>query len=281
MRSTAALVMLLAGVSTAPAAAQVKLPRVKSPVAATAARAAGVPVATASGPTTGDVRFDDQVLEITPGVVDRLVKGLAAEQQVAARVEAQDLEAMDRENEAARAAHKRDRDAWEKRYKEWKRCMDGVGQRMEAAMGPAPTEADQKRLEAVAARVQAAKERGDMAEVMRLADSISKATMPMAQRSMEVSAAGTAEAKAKCGDEPREPPYPKPRQPLDYRSVREAGQQAAGMTDVQYSIVRERVVPFVVEPRSYGRMIYTEGEVETLKAKASLLEPYAEVLKRY
>jgi hypothetical protein len=281
MRPAFALALALAALTATPAAAQFKLPKVKSPVAATAARAAGVPVAAASGPRTGDVAFDSQVLEITPGVVDRLVKGLAAEQQVAARVEAQDLEAIDRENEAAKAAHRRDRDAWEKKYKEWKRCTEGVGQRMQAAMGPAPTEADQKQLEAVAARTQAAKERGDMAEVMRLVDSLSKATMPMAQRSMEVSAAGNAEARTKCGDEPKEPPYPKLKQPLDYRSVREAGQQAAGMTDVQYSIVRERVVPFVVDQRAYGRMVYTEGEIETLKAKAGLLEPYAEVLKSY
>lgn len=281
MRPTIALALALAAVTATPAAAQFKLPKVKSPVVGAAARAAGAPVATASGPKTGDVQFDEQVLEITPGVVDRLVKGLAAEQQMAARVEAQDLEAMDRENEAAREAHKRDRDAWEKKYKEWKRCTEGVGRRMQDAMGPAPTETDQKQLEAVAARAQAAKERGDMAEVMRLVDSLSKASMPMAQRSMEVSAAGNAEVKTKCGEEPREPPYPKLKQALDYRSVREAGQQAAGMTDAQYSILRERVVPFVVDQRSFGRMVYTDGEVETLKAKASLLEPYAEVLKSY
>jgi hypothetical protein len=281
MRPTLALALSFVALTATPAAAQFKLPKVKSPVAATVARAAGVPVATASGPKTGDVQFDSQVLEITPAVVDRLVQGLAAERQMAARVEAQDLEAIDRENEAAREAHKRDRDAWEKRYKEWKRCMEGVGQRMEAAMGPTPTEADQQQLEAVAARVQAAKDRGDMAEVMRIVDSLSRVSMPMAQRSMAVSAAGNAEAKTKCGDEPKEPAYPKLKQPLDYRSVREAGQQAAGMTDVQYSIVRERVVPFVVDQRSHGRMVYTEGEIETLKAKASLLEPYAEVLKSY
>lgn len=280
MRPTVALASLLAYLVVTPAAAQIKIPKVKSPVAA-AAQAAGAPVAPAAGPRTGDVQFDAQVLEITPASVDRLVKGLAAEQAMGARVEAQDLEAIDRENEAARKAHERARREWEPRYKEWKRCTEGIARQAEAAMGPTPTAADQARLEAVAERVRAAQARGDMAEVKRLADSIAAATAPMAQRAAAVGNAAPAEAKARCGEEPVEPPYPAMKTPLDYRSVREAGMQASGFTDVQYAILRERVVPFVVDQRSYGRMIYTDGEVETLKAKRPELEPYADVLRRY
>lgn len=280
MRPTVALASLLACLVAPPAAAQIKIPKVKSPVAA-AAQAAGAPAAPAAGPRTGDVRFDAQVLEITPASVDRLVKGLAAEQAMGARVEAQDLEAIDRENEAARKAHERARREWEPRYKEWKRCTEGVARQAEAEMGPAPTAADQARLEAVAERVRAAQARGDMAEVKRLADSLAAATAPMAQRAVAVGNAAPAQAKARCGEEPVEPPYPAMKTPLDYRSVREAGMQASGFTDVQYAILRERVVPFVVDQRSYGRMIYTDGEVETLKAKRPELEPYADVLRRY
>lgn len=280
LRPTIALTLLLAAVAATPAAAQFKLPKIKSPVAR-AAEAAGVPGARSGGPATGDVQFDSQVLEITPEAVDRLARGLAAEQEMAARVEAQDLHAIDRENEAARKAHERDRDAWEKRYKDWKRCNEGIGRRAEAAMGPAPSADDQKALEAVANRARAAKERGDMAEVMRLTDSIAKALAPGAQRMTTTANAAQAEAASKCGPEPQEPPYPTLKQPLDYRSVREAGMKASGYDDAQYSILRERVVPFLVEKRSFGRMVYTEGEVKTLEAKRPVLEPWADVLQRY
>lgn len=279
MRTTVLLACSLTALAAAPASAQVRLPKVPRPAAA---GAAGLPApAASSGPTTGAVRFDDEVLEITPAVVDRLVQGLAAEQAVGTRVEGQDLEAIEKENEAARKAHERARRDWEPRYKEWKRCVEGVGREAEAAMGPAPGEQDQARARAVAERIQAAHARGDVAEVKRLADSLTAANMPTAQRAMAASSAATSGAQAKCGEEPKEPPYPPMKQPLDYRDVREAGMKAGGFTDTQYGILRERVVPFVVGQRSFGRMVYTDREVETLKAKLPDLKPYEDTLKRY
>ena len=280
MRTSLALVTLLAGLVAAPASAQIKLPKVKSPVS-TAATAAGVPGASASkSPKSGQVEFDAQVLEITPANVDRLMKGLEAEQAMAARVDAQDLDAIDRENEAARKAHEGSRKEWEQKHKAWKQCGEGVARETEAAMGPAPTAQDQARLQAVADRVRAAQAAGNMAEVKRLTDSLVAAAAPMARRATEANAAAE-RGRTKCGDEPQEPESPPMKAPLDYRSVREAGLKASGFTDVQYSILRERVAPFVAEPSNYGNMVYTDDELATMKAKQPELKRFQHILQQY
>jgi hypothetical protein len=255
---------------------------VKNP-AASAASAAGVPGASAAasrGPNTGNVEFDAQVLEITPANVDRLMKGLEAEQAMAAKVDAQDLDAIDRENEAARKAHERARKDWEKQHGAWEQCGEGVARETEAAMGPAPTTQDQARLQAVAERVKAAQAAGNMAEVRRLTDSLVAASAPMARRAVEANSAAE-RGRAKCGEEPREPESPPMKTALDYRSVREAGMKASGFTDMQYSILRERVAPFVAEQPSYGNMVYTSGETETMKAKLPELRKYQATLQQY
>ena len=94
------------------ASAQVKLGgKLKS--VATKALPAAVSPASSGGVKTGAVTFDERVLEITAERIDQFMAGLDAEVEMAAVVNGQDLEAIDRANAAADAAHEKEMAVYE------------------------------------------------------------------------------------------------------------------------------------------------------------------------
>jgi hypothetical protein len=232
---------------------------------------------------TGSVRFDRQVLEITEPRLDQFMKGLAAEAQMAARIDAQDDEGIERRNRKAQEDYDRKQDEYQKKDEAWERCARPIEERSSTEMqsyGASVT--DSAAMQKVAQRIKAAQERGDMTEIQRLADSVGKASMAVANRSQVMAAGANDQISSTCGARPVEPERPTMEPMLGYQDVRRAGLEASGFDDGQYSILRERVLPFVVtNGKDSGGMIYTESEVTALQARLADLSKYVEVMKSY
>lgn len=121
-----------------------------------------------------------------------------------------------------------------------------------------------------------------MTELRRLADSVGKASMAVANRGQTMAAGANDEISRTCGARAVEPERPTMQTLLGYQDVRRAGLEASGFDDGQYSILRERILPFVVTGgKDSGGMIYTETEVSALQAKLADLSKYVEVMKSY
>lgn len=232
---------------------------------------------------TGSVRFDRQVLEITEPRLDQFMKGLAAEAQMAARIDAQDDEGIQRQNQKAQDDYDRKYSDYRKKDEAWERCAKPIEDRTSSEMQAySATVVDSAAMQKVANRIKAAQERGDMTELRRLADSVGKASMAVANRGQAMSAGANDELARTCGARPVEPERPTMQTLLGYQDVRRAGLDASGFDDGQYSILRERILPFVVtNGKDSGGMIYTESEVAALQAKLADLSKYVEVMKSY
>ncbi|HEU5050384.1 MAG TPA: hypothetical protein VFU00_08690 [Gemmatimonadales bacterium] len=245
-----------------------------------AAQAAGVETGSVR---TGKVSFDDQLLEITEPRLDRFLKGLEAEEQMVARIDAQDDERIERENRKIREAYEASVADYQRRDEAWEKCADPIqsrGQRDMQAYGASVT--DSAAMQRVAERIKAAQQRGDMAEIQRLADSVGKASMTVANRGQSMAASANDELLRTCGERPTEPGKPTYQPLLSHSDVRRAGLEASGFDDGQYSMLRERIVPFVMtKGKDSGRLVYTEEEVAALQGRLEALSKYAEILKSY
>lgn len=235
-----AMLILLATLGGAPAVAQFKPKLPKLP--------GGKPQATASETSTKAPTYNDRLLEITNARIDGLLAGYRAE--LAA------LDAADKKHGSVRAKYEEENrqhparlKEYEAKQKSWKDCQDRYvkpaeakgKQEVDAAQAEATggDEADyQRRMTEVGERIKAAHAKGDMAEVMRLSDSISKGGMATAAVATRVSGDMQAAA-AKCGPEPTRPAPPTPPSYPDLR-LDEAGAGAAKMTVDQYAIMKER-----------------------------------------
>jgi len=272
----AALLLLLFAASTA--SAQIKLGGKLKAAAAKTLPAAVTPAA--GGVKTGTVTFDERVLEITAERLDQFMAGLDAEAEMAAKVNAQDLEAIDRANATAAAANEKDLDAYEARKAQHDKCTGAISKDLEKQMASnTPTEQDRAKLEAVAGRIKAAKEAGNMTEVKRLMDSLVAATNPTAMRMTAASNNAVARASSECGAEPVRPASPSRKSALTWSDVTSAGSRASRMQPEQYAIFRERVVPFVLSGGKSSDMMYTPSEMDALKSKLDALAKYESVLK--
>lgn len=273
----AALIMLL--FITGSASAQIKLgSRLKS------AAAQVLPSAVSSngggGVKTGSVTFDSRVLEITAERLDQFMAGLDAETEMAAKVNAQDLAAIDRANAAADAAYDKEMEAYEAKVQQHDKCSGAIAKNLEKQMAPGmPTEQDRAKMEAVAARIKTAKEAGNMTEVRRLMDSLVAVTNPTAMHMVAASNNAVARANTECGAEPVKPTSPSRRSALTWSDVNSAGTKASRMDPEQYAILRERVVPFVLSHGKSSNMMYTSSELGALKSKLESLSKYESVLK--
>jgi hypothetical protein len=142
--------------------------------------------------------------------------------------------------------------------------------------------ADSARMQALAQRIQAAQQRGDMREVQRLADSVGRSGSALAQRANASGERRRKSAATKCGAEPQEPPRPADRQALSYGDVQAAGTKASGFDNEQYRILRERVAPFVLsQGKNSVPFVYTKNELAALQSRLDALEPYADLMKNY
>jgi hypothetical protein len=274
-------VLVLLALTASTATAQIKLGKVKTAVTKAVIPAAVSPGA-GGGIKTGNVTFDERVLEITAPRLEQFLAGLEAESEMAAKVNGQDLDAIDRQNAAAEAAYRADLDAYNAKKKEHERCSGAISQDLETQLAPdIPTEKDRAKLEAVAARIKAAKDAGNMTEVRRLMDSLVAAVTPAAQRMTARSNAAAARAGSECGPLPAKPASPARVTPLTWSDVVGAGQKASGMTLEQYQIFRERVAPYVVSQGKSSNMMYTATEVGALESKSDALGKFGHVFKEY
>lgn len=242
MRSRTRGLLILSLFSTliaAPAAAQFKpkLPKL-NPVAQKEA------AATPRAPT-----FNERVLEITGERVDQLLKGYSAESAALASSEKQ-LAAARAAYEEENRKHPARLKEHEKNHQAWQSCQDKVVKPAEAKAEKQMKQSQDEitggdqaafdgKMEDVRRRMQAAQAAGNMEEVMRLADSLQqnvgmKSGTAAIQASSELQAAGS-----KCGAEPQRPEPPTPPS-SNTANLDAAGSKAAGLTEEQYAILKER-----------------------------------------
>jgi len=199
---------------------------------------------------------------------------------MATRVNAQDLDAIDRANAAADAAYEKELAAYEARSKQHDKCTGAISSDLERQMRPGvPTEQDRARMEAVAARIRTAKEGGNMAEARRLTDSLVAAVTPGNMRMVAASNQAAARASNECGPRPTRPTAPARRSALTWNDVNSAGMRASRMGPEQYAIFRERVAPYVLSNGRSSDMMYTPSEAGALKSKLESLARYGSALK--
>lgn len=274
------LALALACALAVPAQAQFKLkpPKIKVPGTNTTVGGGGKV-------NTGKVAFNDDVVEITEARLDQLIKGLETERALAAKAEKEN-DANEKENERRTKAYDKEYAAYEKKDAAWEKCSDPIMRQGEAEMSEVNADAsadmDQAKMEAVAKRIQAAQQQGNMAEVQRLADSVSKAAMRHSTRGQQVASGATDKVIKQCGPRPQEPTKPEQLPVMSDYDIRQAGDEAAGFEGSQGRILRERIVPFVESKgETSGGYVYTEKEVAALTAKLDALTPYLEHLQRY
>ena len=243
VRHTAVLALLTA-VAAAPAVAQFKpkLPKIGG--------VGGKAQTTAAQSTPRSPTFNDRVIEITDERIDALLAGYDAEISA--------LDAADKKHGSVRTAYEeqnRQHPArlreYEAKHKTWQQCQDTnvkpaeAKARREAEASQAQvTGGDQedfeRRMDEVAERIKAAQANGDMSEVMRLSDSVSKAVGAPSAAAAGKASNDLQAAAAKCGAEPARPQPPTPPTYPDL-NLDQAGATAAKMTPEQYAIMKERV----------------------------------------
>jgi hypothetical protein len=266
---------LLLAAAAAPAQAQFGLPKikVKSPFGSSS-----------SDVHTGRVIFGATVLEINDENMSHFLRGLAAEQEAAARLEAEQKNGPAVRNQKKRDAYEKERQKYDAASEKYDACAAPIREQgadeMEAyASGATP---DTAAFRKVTERMQAAAMAGNLAEVRRLSDSLAQKSNATASGGMAVAGAANKRIADKCGAPPQEPAEPEYEDEMTGEDVRTAGLTASGMTASQYSIFRERVLPFVASKgKSGGSNTYTEDEVAVLKASLDSLSQYLELLQQY
>ena len=233
---------------------------------------------------TGTVSFDEHVLEITDARVSQLLKGLEAEKQMAVRVEKQDTDGIERRNRAKQEAHEKEREAYDRKRETWEKCAEPEQKKAESEMQSYSKSLDNTAaMEKLEERIKAAQARGDMAEIRRITDSVSRIGTQAAGKIQNSSNEMTSAIRTKCGEPPVEPAdAAEPEPMLTFNDIRVAGIEASGMTDRQYAIMRERVHPYVVSKgKTNSGMLYTDAEAQVLAARLGDLSPYAGIVERY
>lgn len=270
----AVMIATLLAMATTPVAAQLRMPRIGNAVARTVAPGIGEA-------KIGVVTFDDAVLEINADRLASLQRGLEAEQAMASRVDAQDMARIEQAREAANARYAQQRAAYDAALERHESCSNREVERSRpqvAAIAPGPLE--QQQLEAVAKRIQAARDAGNMAEVMRLADSLGRIGTRTAQGVTAISTETQQRIATSCGTRPVAPERPVHATVLTYEDIVRAGHQASGLAPQAYRILRERVAPLVLG-QSPGGLVYQPGELSAIRTAMPSLKPYADLMQRY
>jgi hypothetical protein len=259
------------------------------------------------------VSFGGNVVELTETRLAAFVKGLAAQREARPRI-AQEAAQADanyaaeqKAYDAKLAQYDRDFAAYTKAHDKWDACREEIDARARAEdekRRPERERAQQEaegsmddareaRLQAIAAKMQEAQQRGDTKTMMAYRDSMQaelSGVMAAGQKSQRMAVeeekrgkAWEAEFKAKCGAEPKAPTSPTPpqssadiRAKLDSILVRGAG----GAIDVgEAAIMRERIVGWQSARKNgtgAGSYVYTKEELAALAAFEKELEPYRE-----
>lgn len=232
------------------------------------------------GPTAVPT-FNDRTIEINEAHVTALATGLRMQNDSLAARWAAYVVAKKAYDDSMKAYPARQK-AYEQQRTTWEACQerevkpaseaaerDAERAEQEATGGdPAAT---QKAMEAVAERVKAAQQRGDMQEVMRLADSIQKVGMKSAQAVGE-SSERLQRAAAACGVEPEEPRQP--REPVYDRAVLPIPQDPAlWASEEQYAIMFDRLDPLLAIEKQADfdkalRTMFSANEQAAIGARA-------------
>lgn len=233
--------------------------------------------------------FDDAVVELTEARVTQLLAGFAAEARMAKKNE--EYEAGRKQRDATYERQRQEHEGayadWEKKHAAWDRCAQKYRDEVDAKGREAQEYAksvDTAAFKAVAVRVQAAQQRGDRAEALRLTDSLSAAVSAASARFTKPDDTEK-RAHAECGDEPGEPKAPS-RPPEQIVSTVADGTKAAGMPEAQYRIARERVLAWLSlgdDKITSGETKYafTDPELAALGARRGDLRQYESVLQAY
>jgi hypothetical protein len=263
-----------------------------------------------------DPTFDEDLLEITDARIDQLLRGLKAEAAAGAaamRAQAEAKQKAPARRAAYAAAMKKydaAADAHQKAAEARGKCqLDVIGSTVSSAMAnpavrqmneammklpEAEREAFQARIEARQEKMAEAEARGDKAAVTRLAAEMDADMTKTTGVSMSAMQAGSVQGgqgtqqmlddHKKCGELP-----PPPEEPVDSSrieiSVRDSVQAAAfaasGLTDMQYSMMRERVAAWLrykEEKQSLGAHGFTDAELAALAKRHEALKAEREAL---
>jgi hypothetical protein len=275
------MVTLLGALGAAPASAQFKpkLPRIGG--------GGGTDAVASRSPT-----FNDRVVEITDQRLDALLAGYRAE--LAA------LDDADKKQGSVRAAYEEENRKhparlkdYEARHQAWEQCQSTHVEPAEAkgkeeldAVHTQVTGGDEKdferRMNAVAERIKAAQANGDMAEVMRLSDSVSRAAGTPSAVAANKASSDLQAAAARCGPEPVRPQPPTPPGYPDLK-LDEAGAATAKMTPEQYAIMKERVRYAVREGGEVAvtssMWAFSDDEIDAMKKRGLELFEAGEALQ--
>jgi hypothetical protein len=280
----ALLVAFAVGVLVSPADAQ--LGGLKKRAEKAVANKVAPPTSTTVRPTP---TFDNVVVELTEDRVTRMLAGFAAEGRVAAknREYAAGQKQREADYERQRAEYERAYKEWEKTHETWDRCMQKYRDEQDAKAQDAQAygeSVDTAALRAVGQRIQAAHQRGDTREAVRLTDSLSSA-IAGATRKYTTDDGLEKRAKADCGARPEEPT--RPSAPADQTSGTIAdGVKAAGIPDDQYRIARERILAWLALgdekiTRGETKYAFSDAELAALGARRNEFRQYEAVLTSY
>lgn len=246
--------------------------------------------------TPGSPKFDATVIELTPSVVDQMLRGMAAEARVAQSSAARseklnaDLAALEKEVEQLEAQHpSSERDAWQEANYKINECIGDELQKHEEqnegeiqARLMSDPGARQKMME-LTQRANAEAQRGDTLAA--------KKTMAEAQAILYPSAgADSAAAMKKCGKPSPKPAWMAHEDELNDRrskitdAMRDnssaardtalyvAGQGGGGrqLTAIQYSMALERMIAWAAitgSGKGNGKASYSRIELDALKAR--------------
>ena len=273
---------LLGALAAAPASAQFK-PRLPK-IGGVGGRSDAV--------ATRSPTFNDRVVEITDRRLDGLLAGYRAE--LAA------LDDADKKQGSVRAAYEEENRKhparlkdYEARHNAWEQCRSTHVKPAEAKakkeLDAAQTQVTggdeedfERRMSAVAERIKAAQANGDMAEVMRLSDSVSRAVGAPGAVAANKASSDLQAAAARCGPEPVRPQPPTPPSYPDL-NLDEAGAAAAKMTPEQYAIMKERVRYAVREGGEVAvtssMWAFSGGELDAMKKRGPELFEAGEALQ--
>jgi hypothetical protein len=244
----------------------------------------------------GSPKFDESVIELTPSVIDRMLRGMAAEARVTQasvarqkKIEA-DMAAVDKEVDQLDAQHpSTERDAWQEANSRIDQCIsDELQKREEQNEGEIQARlmsdpaARQKMME-LSQRMSAELQRGDSVAAKKTMAEVQAVTYPSLK-------ADSAAAMKKCGTPAPKPAWMAREEQLrerrdqlgeELRKTGDAGRDTAlvvvaqggggggaRLTAVQYSMALERMIAWAAATapgaKSSGKMNFSATELDAL-----------------
>lgn len=198
-------------------------------------------------------KFNDRTIEITEAHAAAIASGLRMQNDSLEARWVAYAAAKKAYDDSARAYPGRQKE-YERKRAEWDACQDRevkpvmaageaeIQQAQDEMTGGDP-DAMERAMAAVAERVKAAQARGDMNEVMRLADSVAKASTKATARATAASEKMQAAAGA-CGVEPEEPRAPY--QPVYDRAILPIPRNPSlWASEEQYGVMIDRIDPLL------------------------------------